>query len=161
MKRLLVGCAAAMAMLSGAAQAACWTEIAVEAAQVRDFETKMMVSMLRCRIKGADYTQAYNRFVVEKRPLLSAASGELRAQFARTVGPSRAMNAYDDYMTKVANSYGGGEGGLSCDETASMLDAAVGAHNLTDLLDLAVRAGSSPYLPEERCPAPARFAALK
>lgn len=134
------------------ANAACWSETAYQAAQIRDFETKMMVSMLRCRLVGNDFTESYNRFVRSKRSVLQDASAELQAEFAKTVGKGRALNAYDDYMTKVANGYGGGVDGLSCREASFMIDAAVNSDtSRAELLALADKAGSQPRVPGGRC----------
>ena len=113
-----------------------------------------MVSMLRCRISGVNFTETYNQFVRDKRPVLNAVNNELRDQFAQTVGRAQAMGAYDNYMTKVANGYGGGAVGMNCADVASIADAAVvAAPTRSALVDLARRAGSSPQLPGCRCPA--------
>lgn len=143
---------AAFVAASTPAQAACWSNAAYEAAQVRDFETMMMVSMLRCRISSTDFTASYNKFVVSKRPVLTAINNELRAQFAQTVGSARAAAAFDNYMTKVANSYGAGAPGLSCYEAAGLLNSAVAAAPTRDaLVEIADRAGSTPLLPGNKC----------
>lgn len=143
---------AAFVVASTPAQAACWSNVAYEAAQVREFETMMMVSMLRCRISSTDFTASYNKFVVSKRPVLTAINNELRAQFAQTVGAARAAGAFDDYMTKVANSYGAGAPGLSCSEAAGLLNSAVAAAPTRNaLVEIAERAGSTPRLPGGKC----------
>lgn len=148
---LAVGAAGAM-FASGAAQAACWTDTAIEAAQIRDFETRMMVSMLRCRIKGLDFTLVYNGFVRNNRALIDSANGDLRSQFARSVGTAGALGAYDNYMTKVANSYGAGDGNRTCEQSRDLLDTASRPGlSRALLLDAAVAAGSEPYLPGGRC----------
>lgn len=152
--RKRMGAALAVAVLAASPARAdtCWTNVAYEAAQIRDFETMMMVSMLRCRLVGNDFTETYNRFIRANRPLLDGANRELQAQFAKTVGSARAMGAYDDYMTKVANGYGGGNDGLSCRDFSSIADAAVSqAANRENLVALADRAGSRPALPGMRC----------
>lgn len=143
---------AAALLAASPANAACWTETAYQAAQIRDFETKMMVSMLRCRLVGNDFTESYNRFVRSKREVLQGASAELQAEFAKSVGKGRALNAYDDYMTKVANGYGGGADGLSCREASFMTDAAAkGETSRSELLALAEKSGSQPRVPGGRC----------
>lgn len=152
MKRILGAAAVASLAVATPAQSACWTDTAYQAAQIRNFETMMMVSMLRCRLVGNDFTATYNSFVRDKRPVLSAANEELRAQFAKTVGTAKAMNAYDDYMTKVANSYGAGNDGLSCRDFSSIVDAAAQSPATRGAVAaLAERAGTNPRLPGARC----------
>lgn len=152
--RKLTGAALAAVVLAASPARAdtCWTNAAYEAAQVRDFETMMMVSMLRCRLVGNDFTESYNRFIRANRPVLEAANQELKAQFAKAVGSARALNAYDDYMTKVANGYGGGNDGLSCRDFSSIVDAAVSQQPTREnLVALADHAGSRPNVPGTRC----------
>lgn len=132
--------------------AACWSESAVAAAKVRDLETMLMVSALRCRLKGHDFLPAYNAFVRGSRPALINVNDRLRAHFAHSVGPAGALNAYDRYVTAIANSYGAGVEGLDCTDMESILGAAQAAgHSLTSLEALAERAESSPELPGGRC----------
>ncbi|MBB6123178.1 hypothetical protein [Sphingobium subterraneum] len=146
--------AALVGMMSAAPAmaASCWTDAAYRAAQIRDFETMMMVSTLRCRITGVDFSEPYNQFIRGKRQLLIAANETLRGQFAQTVGAARALGAYDDYMTKIANSYGGGMAGMNCRDFASVVDAAVASPATTEAVaQLAAMAGSAPRVPGDRC----------
>lgn len=145
--------ASALAMAAPAQAAPCWSDTAIEAARIRQFETMMMVSTLRCRLVGADFSEAYNRFVREKRPVLVAAGEAMRAQFAQAVGAQRALGAYDDFMTKVANSYGGGMEGTKCADMASVAQAAAEAPATREALArLALSAGAEPPLAGQRCP---------
>ena len=76
----------------------------------------------------------------------------LRAHFAEAVGPSRALNAYDSYVTRVANRYGAGADGLSCADLSSITDAAVAERpSFRALAELADRAGGQPLLEGSRC----------
>lgn len=135
------------------AQAAtCWSEKAVAAAKVRDLETMLMVSALRCRLKGQDFLPQYNAFVRGSRPALVDVNDRLRRHFTGAVGASGALNAYDRYVTAIANSYGAGVEGLDCTDMESILGAARAAgHSITTLEALAERAQSNPVLPGGRC----------
>ena len=142
----------AMVMSVPAQAAGCWSQTAYEAAQLRDFDTMLMVATLRCRINSVDFSADYNRFVREKRPILAAANRELRGQFALRVGRAKALDAYDDYVTKIANGYGGGNEKMSCGDYARMAHAAVTAPvSRPALVALAGQAGANPRVPGQRC----------
>ena len=151
MVRTLVIALAATAIIAAPAQAACWKADQVDAAKVRDFETMLMVSALRCRQHG-NMLARYNKFVVQARPALTAVNNTLRTHFAEAVGHSQALNAYDGYVTRVANRYGAGAEGLSCDDFSSITDAAVAERpSFRALAELADRAGVRPLLDGGRC----------
>ncbi len=151
MIRTLIIALVATAIVAAPARAACWKSDQVEAAMVRDFETMLMVSALRCRAKG-NMLARYNKFVVQARPALMQVNDKLRAHFAEAVGQSRALNAYDGYVTRIANRYGAGAEGLSCDDFSSITDAAVAERpSLSALVALANRAGVQPLLDGGRC----------
>jgi hypothetical protein len=141
----ICGAAVAATMFVAApAQAACWEAASVDAAKVRDLETMMMVSALRCRISGHDFLSKYNRFVRESRPALTQANDKLRAHF---VSAGTGLNGYDRYVTSLANRYGAGADGLSCRDMSSIVDAAIDDENSFDnLLRLAERADAQPVL---------------
>lgn len=118
------------------AQAACWSSDAISASKVREFETVLMVSALRCRA-GGNVLAKYNKFVRSSRPVLSAANDELRQHF---VAQGTGLNGYDRYVTALANRYGAG-GGFDCDEATAMLNAALASgDSLSSLEQLADRA---------------------
>lgn len=122
------------------------------AAKVRDLETMLMVSALRCRLKGQDFLPAYNAFVRGSRSALVEVNDRLRAHFERSNIGIAALNAYDRYVTAIANGYGAGVEGLDCIDMESILGAASAAgHSLASLEDLAERAESNPALPGGRC----------
>jgi hypothetical protein len=140
---------AALALPANAAQA-CWSERAAEAAQVRDMETMLMVSALRCRLSGSDILPAYNQFVRDSRSALTEANDVLRLHFA----PKGGLNAYDRYVTSIANRYGAGVEGLACDDMASILSAAASERGSYDgLVRLAQASGAQPVLEGGVCPA--------
>lgn len=153
MKMMMIGAAIAAALVSTPARAAgCWAPAAVEAAQVRDFETMLMVSALRCRLVGTDFLPDYNRFIREKRAALTQINDELRGQFRSLVGAAGALNAYDRYVTSIANSYGAGAEGLACSDFQSLVAAANGQPaTRAGLVAIAQRTSSDPRLPGSRC----------
>jgi hypothetical protein len=126
------------------AQAKCWSEPEAAAAQLRDFETMLMVSALRCRLSGRNFLADYNRFVVKARPALTAANEVLRARMG--------LDGYDRYITSLANRYGAGADGLACRDMASILSAAEAERgSATGLARLARDAGANPSLSGGRC----------
>jgi hypothetical protein len=130
------------------AQAACWSDAAVSAAKIRDLETMLMVSALRCRTADNAMLLQYNGFVMRSRPALAAVNQTLRAQFAGNGG----LNAYDRFVTAIANRYGAGVEGLGCDDMTSILSAAEAEDgSLEGLARLAAAAGVEPRLSDERC----------
>jgi hypothetical protein len=144
-KSAAIAAALVAVVTTSSAQAACWNEDAVEAAQVRGLETMLMVASLRCRITGSDFLGSYNSFVRGSRPTLTAMNYRLRTHFGD-------LNAYDRYVTSVANRYGGGAAGLDCAETASILKSARGADGAAkELVRIARNAGISASLPGGRC----------
>jgi hypothetical protein len=144
--------AVATALVASSANAACWTDAAYKAAQVRELDTMLMVEALRCRKTSANFVHAYNRFVVASRPALLQANAALRGHFALTHGQKGALNAYDNYMTTVANRYGAGTEGMDCDDMASIVNAGLAAKgSATALHDIAERANMVPTIRGGRC----------
>jgi hypothetical protein len=130
------------------AQAKCWTSEAVDAAKVRDLETMLMVSSLRCRLGGHDFLSEYNAFVRSSRPALTEVNNALRTHFEGAGG----LNAYDRYVTGIANRYGGGADGLGCKDMRSILRAAKAEGNsFTGLVRLANDADVRPRVPGQQC----------
>jgi hypothetical protein len=151
MVRSLVIALAATAIIAAPAQASCWKADQVAAAKVRDLETMLMVSALRCRAQG-NMLARYNKFVVQARPALMQVNDTLRAHFAESVGAGRSLNAYDSYVTRIANRYGAGTDGLSCNDLSSITDAAVSERpSFQALAALADRAGVQPLLDGGAC----------
>jgi hypothetical protein len=131
------------------AQAACWGEHAINAAKIRDMETMLMVSALRCRSSDPTILPAYNAFIRSSRVALTQVNDTLRRQFADQGG----LNGYDRYVTSIANRYGAGAEGLSCVDMASILSAAKSeAGSLVGLARLATAANVEPVLTDRRCP---------
>jgi hypothetical protein len=152
MLRTIIIALAATALVAAPAQAGCWKADQVAAAKVRDLETMLMVSALRCRGNGGTMLARYNKFVVQSRTALTQVNNTLRVHFAESVGSARALNAYDSYVTRVANRYGAGADGLSCADLSSITDAAISERpSFAALAALAERAGVVPLLDETAC----------
>ena len=131
------------------AQAACWSETAVSAARIRDMETMLMVSALRCRSTDVHMLGAYNQFIRTSRVALTRVNDTLRHHFAGQGG----LNAYDRYVTSIANRYGAGAEGLNCSDMSSILSAAQSeGGSLAGLARLATAAKVEPILTGSRCP---------
>lgn len=149
-----IAVAAACAVLAVPAEAACWSSAAYQAAQVRELETMLMVEALRCRRSEADFLPTYNDFVRTSRPALIKVNDTLRNHFMNEVGAARALDAYDDYVTSVANRYGAGTAGLNCSDMASIARAAAAANGSNEaLVELALVADMRPNVPGDRCEA--------
>ena len=147
-----VAATAAAALLAGSANAGCWNETAYRAAQVRELDTMLMVEALRCRKTAASFLERYNEFVVASRPALLQANAALKGHFAGEVGERGALNAYDKYMTTVANRYGAGSDGLKCEDMASIVQAALSANGSASTLhQLAESARMVPTVQGARC----------
>ena len=142
------------------AQAACWTADQVSAAKVRDLDTMLMVASLRCRHTNVGVLTAYNGYVVRQRKALVAVNDVLRNHYAGG-DKKAAMNAYDNYVTKVANRYGAGAAGLDCEDMQSIVEAmGAEAPQVDALVAVAERAGVEPYLDAPMCERPFGGSAL-
>lgn len=152
----LVGWAAllcGMTANTGAGAATCWDQRSTEAAQIREFDIMLMVSALRCQVKGTDFVADYNRFVTGNKPVLVAVNDELRRHFNEELGGKAALDAYDQMSTAMANHYGNG-GGMDedCDALRAIVVAATGMESSRDfLLANAQRVGVDPVLAGGRC----------
>jgi len=143
-----------ISVLAVPAQAAtCWKERHVAAAKVRDLETMLMVSALRCRLSGQDFLADYNGFIRQSRSALVDVNERLRAHFQEAVGAAGALDAYDRYVTSIANGYGAGVTGLGCVDMQSILKAAsANGYSVAGLEEIAERTGAQPHLPGGQCP---------
>ena len=93
--------------LAAPAQASCWSEADMDAAKVRDLQSRLMVATLRCNAAGVDVTHAYNRFVVANRETLQGINGVLMTQFAPVLATTRRKSITTATQTALANAYGG------------------------------------------------------
>lgn len=135
--------------IASAAQAACWSPAAADAAKVREFETMLMVSALRCRNTGVNFLPDYNRFVKNSRASLTQVNNTLRSHFG---GAKAGLNRYDRYVTSIANKYGAGNDGMDCRDMREATRDAIDAKGSTvKLAALADRTGAQPELPGGVC----------
>jgi hypothetical protein len=153
MKKIILAVLAAAVPIAPA-QAACWTSEQVSAAKVRDLDTMLMVASLRCRHTNVAVLTSYNNYVVRHRKPLVQVNDMLRNHYA-SGDKKAAMTAYDNYVTKVANRYGAGAEGLSCNDMLSIVDAMAAEQPQIDaLIAVAERAGVKPYIDAETCERP-------
>jgi hypothetical protein len=129
--------------------AKCWTADAEDAARIRTMETMLMVGALRCRSSSRGFLTDYNKFVAQSRPALVRVNQTLRMHFA----PSGGIDAYDRYVTSIANRYGAGVQGLDCRDMSSILKAASAERgSYAGLSRMARSTAVSPDLRGGRCP---------
>lgn len=161
MKKAVLVAGALLALAGVPVQAACWTPQQVAAAKVRDFDTMLMVSALRCRFESHALVNEYNAMVSRHRNGLSEMNRTLGARFRAIHGEREGLNQLDRYVTQVANHYGAGTSEqLSCASLSSIAQAAVAEPQTADaLIALAERAGVVPFTPEGICAAPVVMAA--
>ena len=144
---------AAVAIVAAPAHAQCWNADQIAAAKVRDMETMLMVSSLRCRADHRQMIGQYNAFVVKSRAALNQVNDTLKAHFTEEVGARRSLDAYDSYVTRIANRYGAGADGLSCDDLSDITVAALNENaTFAALSDLADRADVRPVIEGGACP---------
>lgn len=125
MRKALFGALIGSTLAAGQVQAACWTPKEVEAAQIRTLDTMLMVASLGCRTWSGDVARSYNSFVDQNRGTLLEANAVLRDHFANEFGRVDAAQAYDEYVTRVANRFGGGVAGFDCGDFAELADQAI------------------------------------
>ena len=83
----------------------------------------------------------------------------LRAQFTSEMGAGRGLNAYDGFVTSIANRYGAGITDLSCGDLSDITNAAVaGSRSAAQLEQLADAADIHPPVGRQ---CPATFAAVR
>ena len=150
-KSFVIGLCAA-ALVGAPAKASCWSPEQVSAAKVRDLDSMLMVASLRCRFEGTSLITRYNELVTRDRAALTQVNDTLRRHFAQSMTRSAALNAYDNYVTKMANRYGAGVAGLNCGDMESIVNAALGeAPTFQALSDLAGRADVQPDIDDRLC----------
>ena len=85
---------------------------------LRRLDIMLMVTGLRCRAAGQDFTPDYGRFVRRHTGLLNDANAGLRLRYARIFGEAGADLALERMNTRIANSYGRGHPWLDCSQLA-------------------------------------------
>lgn len=135
------------------AKAACWDSVAVEAAMVRDLQSKLMVAALRCVKSQSDLLPEYNSFVERHRTALQTGNQRLRDHFAKGVDARTAANEYDRFAVRLANSYGAGTGDVSdCGRAKALAaNALTVSGDFSDLARFAAENGGPQMIFADRC----------
>jgi hypothetical protein len=149
MRSFAVGLAI-LACAGGAASpvaAACWEAEEYEAARMRDLQTVLMVSALKCGRADPEMPLAYNKWVGRAKAKLLAGEQKLLAHFVREGDQSR----YDKFTTALANRYSEyAEDPRFCARAKRLLDA--DEKNNGVLEEIALLINSKPNGVEEVCP---------
>jgi hypothetical protein len=149
MRRLAGGLALISLALGAAApvSAACWEPEEYEAARVRDLQTVLMVSALKCGRADPGMPGAYNKWVGRAKGRLVEGEQKLLAHFVREGDKSR----YDKFTTALANRYSEyAEDPRFCARAKMLLDA--DEKNNGVLAEIALLINSKPNGVEEVCP---------
>lgn len=149
MRRLAVSLAI-LACAGGAATpvaAACWEAEEYEAARMRDLQTVLMVSALKCGRADPEMPLAYNKWVGRAKAKLLAGEQKLLTHFVREGDQSK----YDKFTTALANRYSEyAEDPRFCARAKRLLDA--DEKNNGVLEEIALLINSKPNGVEEVCP---------
>src|SRR3546814_189995 len=150
------GAATGMLMLATAleaqAQPTCWHSYEIEAARVRDLQTMLMMSALKCGSAGGTLESQYNAFVNKKRPLLTGHNNVLKARFMRESGIDGGQSAYDRFTTGLANSHSARAQSVNfCDMAGTLMTLAAGSTD-EELSPLARSFSETPLGVGESCP---------
>ncbi len=139
--------------LGGTANATCWSPAEIEAATLRELQSRLMVASLRCAKSDHDVLPHYNAFVKSKRHLLVGGNNILKSYFAKGHRGKGAVRAYDRYAVSLANRYGAGSGDLSeCQGMKELaFSAASSEPSSTALVRIARQNALEPTLPGGRC----------
>ena len=131
----------------------CWDGEGVEAVKLRDLQSRLMVSTLRCAAMGIRMADDYNAFVGANRATIQGANTVLKARFEAGHGPA-AQTEYDRFTTAMANAYGADATGQEiCGAMAGVArEAAAAAGDRATLLAIADRFGAAPQVPGGTCP---------
>jgi hypothetical protein len=74
----------------------------------------LMVTALRCRLGGDDFTSDYRRFTAQQAAALDQAGAQVRGQLVARYGARAGQAAFERLSTSMANSYGQGHPWLNC-----------------------------------------------
>jgi hypothetical protein len=153
MVRAVLAVMAACGVVASPVEAACWNKDEVSAANVRELQSMLMVTALRCQVAGHGMMGEYNSFVVANRGALGAMNDRLKAHFIHAMGPVEGQRAYDSFTTSMANEFGAASsGGEVCGSAASLArEGALMAGSLEGLLLLADRQGLAARIADGAC----------
>jgi hypothetical protein len=137
--------------LPAQAQAHCWADREVAAAQVRDMQTMLMVAALRCRAAHIDISADYDGFVTTQKVAIDQANLAIKQHFAQAGG---AQSDYDHFATSLANVFGDDETSEATCAEASALAHEASSTAPTGLGALAMARVFPAALPGGSCAAP-------
>jgi hypothetical protein len=127
--------------------AACWEAEEYEAARMRDLQTVLMVSALKCGRADGSMPGAYNRWVGRAKDKFVAGEQKLLAHFVREGDKAR----YDKFTTALANRYSEyAEDAKFCERAKALLDADEKHNGVLEQVALLIN--SKPNGVEEICP---------
>lgn len=151
--RFLFSAALASTMIATAAGAAprCWQPHEYEAAQLRHFQSLLMVGTLQCRGRDRLIEGDYNRFVHRNRTLLDDHNRVLRAHFVRSMGTRHGERAYDRFATRLANNHASGGADRGFCRTAATLTRLAASSHPRDVAVLARTVAGEPPLRAPMC----------
>ena len=92
---------------ASAGEAQCWQPYEVEAARVRDLQIMLMLGSLKCRSTNSEITAKYDKFN-ERMGNADKYNSALKLRFMRENGIADGQRAYDDFITRLANSHSDG-----------------------------------------------------
>lgn len=107
--------------VASAGEAQCWQPHEVEAARVRDLQIMLMLGSLQCRSINSEMTARYQSFSEKRSSHLSGYTNALKLRFMRQNGITEGQHAYDDFMTRLANSHSGAVKSAGFCDMADML----------------------------------------
>lgn len=144
---------AACGVVASPLEAACWNKDEVSAANIRELQSMLMVTALRCQVAGHGMMGEYNAFVIANRGALGAMNDRLKAHFIHAAGPVAGQRAYDSFTTSMANEFGSAASdGEICGNAASLArEGALMAGSIEGLLLIADRQGLFARLADGTC----------
>jgi hypothetical protein len=153
MLKALGAAAAATALVTTPVQAACWNANETAAATVRELQSVLMVSALRCQVMKFDISGDYNTFLRANKSTIQQMNDRIKAHFFKGVGPVRGQVAYDAWTTSLANNHGAEKTNAeTCDSMANLArEAALMEGSADGLVLLAARQGLTVAVPEGAC----------
>lgn len=130
--RMAVGAACCFGALffggvAAAGEAQCWQPYEVEAARVRDFQIMLMLGSLKCRATNGDMQAKYDQFYA-KSGNLDKYNNALKLRFMRENGIAGGQDAYNDFITRLANSHADMQSASFCQMADTLLGLATNAN---------------------------------
>ncbi len=142
-------------MLAAPVQAACWEPEEYEAARMRDVQTVLMVSALKCGRAMPEMAPAYNRWVGRARTDLIEGEKKLLAHFVREGDKLK----YDKFTTALANKYSElADHPSFCTRAKALFDADEAQNGI--LVKVVTLLNARPNGVEEMCPRQSRASVI-